>query len=223
MKNLKQQAYDMIKGKILRCEYAPDTMINEEILCQDTGMSRTPIRDAVSRLEQEGLVHIYPKKGIQISKFTFHDVAVLYEARTVLELYAVRNHGHRVPKDQLRQMIDRFQKEAADNTERTYETDDQFHTLLIESTGNDFFVEMYGRMLNQIHRLRVLNGYNMTANRERILQSAREHIAIATDILEGRLEEAAREMANHLSASQAAAFSVLMKDNYDNIHVKTDE
>ncbi len=221
MKNLKQQAYEMIKDKIIKCEYAPDTMINEEILCRDTGMSRTPIRDAVSRLEQEGLVHIYPKKGIRISKFTFHDVAVLYEARTVLELYAIRNHGDRISREKLEEMIRLFQAEAAENTERTYETDDQFHFLLIESTGNDFFIDLYGRMLNQIHRLRVMNGYNSAANKQRIIQSAREHIAIASNILEGKLEEAVQEMAAHLSASQAAAYSVLAKDNYQSIPLKS--
>lgn len=223
MKNLKHQAYDIIKEKILNCEYAPNTMINEEMLCQDTGMSRTPIRDAVSRLEQEGLVRIFPKKGIQISRFTFHDVTVLFEARTVLELYAIRSHAHKIPRESLIRMMEQFQAEASsENVAHTYQTDDAFHTLLIRSTDNDFFIESYAHMRNQIRRLRVLNGRNAAENRQRIQASAREHIAIIQNILDGKPEEAAREMNNHLTASQVSAFSVLMKDNYQEIRFETE-
>ena len=53
--NLKTQAYNAIRRKIVTCEYAPGTFINEELLTNELGLSRTPIRDALSRLEQEGL------------------------------------------------------------------------------------------------------------------------------------------------------------------------
>ena len=53
-KSLKQQAYDEIKRKIVTCEYAPNTLLNEELLREELHVSRTPIRDALSRLEQKG-------------------------------------------------------------------------------------------------------------------------------------------------------------------------
>ena len=68
-KPLKQHAYEFIKKKILNCEYAPGLHLNEQQLCEDMdGISRTPVRDAVSRLEQEGLLNILPKKGIIVSE-----------------------------------------------------------------------------------------------------------------------------------------------------------
>ena len=60
--SLKQQAYNIIKNKIITCEYPPNFLLNEEKLKDEIGASRTPIRDALSRLEQENLVHILPKK-----------------------------------------------------------------------------------------------------------------------------------------------------------------
>ena len=59
--SLKLQSYNIIKDKIIRCEYAPNTLINEEALREELGVSRTPIRDALSRLEQEGLIQILQK------------------------------------------------------------------------------------------------------------------------------------------------------------------
>ena len=64
---LKYSTYEFIKNKIICCEYEPGTFLNEEILCEETGVSRTPVRDALGRLEQEGLVKILPKKGVKIS------------------------------------------------------------------------------------------------------------------------------------------------------------
>ena len=54
----------MIKEKIINCEFAPGAVYNEEYLCEEVNTSRTPVRDALGRLEQEGLIKIMPKRGI---------------------------------------------------------------------------------------------------------------------------------------------------------------
>ena len=65
--SLKQIAYNTIKEKILSCEYEPSSFFNEEALCEELQMSRTPVRDALSRMEQENLIQIVPKKGFFIA------------------------------------------------------------------------------------------------------------------------------------------------------------
>ena len=60
--NLKTLAYNSIKQKIITCEYAPGTYLSEELITDQLKISRTPVRDALSRLEQEGLLEIRPKK-----------------------------------------------------------------------------------------------------------------------------------------------------------------
>lgn len=62
--SLKQQAYNIIKNKIITCEYPPNFLLNEEKLKEEIGASRTPIRDALSRLEQENLVHTRLKREL---------------------------------------------------------------------------------------------------------------------------------------------------------------
>ena len=73
--SLKLQAYQYLKTKILNCEYRPNEFLNEQKLCAEMGnISRTPMRDALGRLEQEGLITILPKKGLMVSGITEDDI-----------------------------------------------------------------------------------------------------------------------------------------------------
>ena len=96
-KSLKQQAYDEIKRKIVTCEYAPNTLLNEELLREELHVSRTPIRDALSRLEQKGLITILPKKGIMVSSLSINDINMVFEVRMMYEPYALLHYGSRIP------------------------------------------------------------------------------------------------------------------------------
>ena len=102
-KPLKQYAYEFIKKKILTCEYEPGRHLNEQQLCEAMGnISRTPVRDAVSRLEQEGLLNILPKKGILVSELRISDINRIFEVRMLLEPYVLRRYGSKQAADQLR-------------------------------------------------------------------------------------------------------------------------
>ena len=91
--NLKTLAYNKIRQKIVTCEYAPGTFLNEEILTEALGLSRTPIRDALGRLEQEGLIEIRPKRGIIVKSLTVSDINMIFEVRNMYEPYILKNYG----------------------------------------------------------------------------------------------------------------------------------
>ena len=91
--NLKTQAYNTIRQKIVTCEYAPGTFLNEELLTSELGLSRTPIRDALSRLEQEGLIEIKPKKGILVMPLSINTISMIFEVRQLYEPYILLNYG----------------------------------------------------------------------------------------------------------------------------------
>ena len=93
--SLKLQAYQYLKTKILNCEYRPNEFLNEQKLCAEMGnISRTPMRDALGRLEQEGLITILPKKGLMVSGITEDDVHSMFEMRLLVEPYALRTYGN---------------------------------------------------------------------------------------------------------------------------------
>ena len=100
--SLKLQAYQYLKTKILNCEYRPNEFLNEQKLCAEMGnISRTPMRDALGRLEQEGLITILPKKGLMGSGITEEDVHSMFEMRLLVEPYALRNYGNLIPRQEL--------------------------------------------------------------------------------------------------------------------------
>ena len=105
---LKEHAYNCIKQKILNCEYQPGMFLSEDLLKNEMNMSRTPIRDAISRLEQENLVRILPKKGILVSGISIREIQSIYEARLLLEPYAVLHYGNRIPEQRYLEFLKIF-------------------------------------------------------------------------------------------------------------------
>ena len=104
--SLKLQAYQYLKTKILNCEYRPNEFLNEQKLCAEMGnISRTPMRDALGRLEQEGLITILPKKGLMVSGITEDDVHSMFEMRLLVEPYALRTYGADIPHGELEHFV----------------------------------------------------------------------------------------------------------------------
>ena len=179
---LKQQAYRIIKNKILYCEYAPNEVLNEELLLQDTGYSRAPIRDALGRLEQEHLLVIMPKKGIRISDVNMNDISSVFEMRCMVEPYVIRMYGNRLDKEKLREYKKKFETDItpekvmdAAKEKRLIEMftlDDEFHQYIVRNSPNPY---MWMSM-----------------------ESKPEHAEIIDALLEDRYEDAADKMKNHL-------------------------
>jgi DNA-binding GntR family transcriptional regulator len=84
-------AYEQIKEAILKIQFAPGTQLQIETLVAELGTSRTPIREALLRLEKDGLVRVVPRVGFFVKEFTYRDLEELYEVRELLESRAVKN------------------------------------------------------------------------------------------------------------------------------------
>lgn len=142
--SLKLQAYQYLKTKILNCEYRPNEFLNEQKLCAEMGnISRTPMRDALGRLEQEGLITILPKKGLMVSGITEDDVHSMFEMRLLVEPYALRTYGDRIPREALENYT-----ELMHHPERISdfcESDDGFHELLMSTLL--YFLQLFSLVL----------------------------------------------------------------------------
>jgi DNA-binding GntR family transcriptional regulator len=205
---LKLQAYNAIKAKIISCEYAPNTLLNEELLHDELNVSRTPIRDALGRLEQEGLLTILPKKGIMVSGTSINDVNMVFEVRMMYEPYALLHYGSRLPFDTLL----RFHRAFSDlgtlsEGNAFYEEDDCFHNTIIQTTNNRYLCQSYEYISNQSHRFRVLTGRSSS---QRLEQTSAEHLKILIACLKQDWSGAAAAMREHLIASKNVTFDLLM-------------
>ena len=134
--NLKTLAYTAIRHKIITCEYAPGTFLNEERLTEELRLSRTPVRDALSRLEQEGLIEIRPKRGIMVTPLSVNDIFL-----------------HTKPDSEYFQNNDYF-----------YELDSEFHLMVVNACPNTYIRHSYSLIWAQNQRFRNLTG-NVSASR----------------------------------------------------------
>src|SRR5262249_5818701 len=88
---LKERAYAEIKRRILSGDPASGRFLSERQLSLQLGMSKTPVRAALERLEQEGIVTISPQQGIVVRDLSIHEIADQYEIRAALETYVLRS------------------------------------------------------------------------------------------------------------------------------------
>lgn len=204
---LKQQAYNIIKKKIITCEYPPNFLLNEEKLKDEIGASRTPIRDALSRLEQENLVRILPKKGIMVASLSIREINAIYEARMLVEPYAIEHYANKVEKERLEYFRKIF-RDGKEIQERIYDVDDKLHIEFINAMDNEYFQTMYERIYYQNCRLRILSGVK---SEKRIEETLQEHLKIINACLEEQWQDAAEAMREHLVCSKRASFMTIIE------------
>jgi len=204
--SLKQIAYNTIKEKILSCEYEPSSFFNEEALCEELQMSRTPVRDALSRMEQENLIQIVPKKGFFIAPMSITEINMVFEGRLLLEPYIIINYCQHLSDETLQEMQSLLSLEK-DNIHKKdmaiYQADHSFHMCLINQCTNHYFLRLYDNLHNQNNRLRVLSG---RSSNDRLKMTLDEHMRIFTELTKRNLEQAASYMRDHLINSKEASF-----------------
>ena len=207
---LKHQAYDLIKNNIIHCIYAPNTIITEEMIQTDINASRTPIRDALSRLEQEGMIRILPKKGILVTEMSIRELNMLYEMRFLLEPYCIRTYGMRISPEQYLEYNEKYTGFLQDpEADYSYEEmDASFHRMMITTSRNTYIISQYSTMEMQIARSRYMTGRASVSRRE---STIREHLAITRAALKEDWDDAAEAMLVHLKRSKDTYFDYMMK------------
>jgi DNA-binding GntR family transcriptional regulator len=145
------RAYEFTKWAILNAVYTGGEVITEGGLAREIGVSRTPVREALLRLEVEGLVTLQPKRGAVVAEFSMHDVEDVLEARVLVENHtAARSFAHRdtlLPKaseihEEMKQR--RNERDTAGFTD----ADRRFHELIVDAADNAVLSSIY-RMLRE--------------------------------------------------------------------------
>ena len=206
-KSLKQVAYETLKHKIVSCEILPGSTLTEDMLCEMLSASRTPVRDAVSRLEQERLVSIMPKKGIRVNRVSMNSIKELLEVRCLLEPAAVLKYGNRIPDEVYARYTQMFRRTNLP-TEELYRVDDEFHQMFITASNNRYFRSVYAMIADQVQRYRVL-----TANGPRDEIAQEEHYEIAASCIRGEWEQASQLMLRHIENAKLAIVNYVMDTN----------
>lgn len=199
--SLKETAYRAIKHKIVTCEYAPGSFISESMLMAELDMSRTPIREAFSKLEQEGFLEILSKKGVLVRGLTMTDINQTFEARLLLEPFIVRNYASLIDRKALARIKTQTEQLLAGkdpDSSAFFALDDAFHRLLCSACPNVYFHSILSHIYDQSIRIR-----NLLGPGSRHLASSQEHLEIIRSI----------EAQDHAAAEQALYQHLLHSKN----------
>lgn len=200
---LRERAYTAIKKAILGEKFKPGQLLSEKVLIDFLGMSKTPIKSALERLEAEGFVFVSPKQGILVKELSSTKVNDIFQLRVALESFVCQLLAGRLNKEQEQRVETNLAEQETFMRIRDEEgftkADSDFHLLLCEFSGN---AEIYQVMHNyQAHLYRfALNVIRRVENRMEV--SLQDHHAIYEALLQGNGEEAQRLMKSHLLYGQ---------------------
>lgn len=195
-------AYQYIKRKIITGEYKPSSDLSEETLQKELGISRTPIREAIQRLEKERMVIIYPRKGTTVSPISMDLIEDIYEVRelneTAMVISSMRNLDTEWLKDIRRRFTDPDPGIKGEKLRIYYiDLDTELHSTLISYCPNQYLTNMMLQIQDQTLRLRLISSH---PGEEK--NTMGEHIAIIDAILAKDNKAVERAIKRHLKRSK---------------------
>ena len=212
MNNVKTDiAYSEIKHKIIHWELAPLSDISEDALQKELDISRTPIREAIKRLEQEGFVYIYPRKGTIVSEITSNLIKSVFEIREVNEPYIFKKNIDKIPRQWLIEMKNIFLKAPknldCNKIKRYYiDLDRNLHTTVIKSSDNVFLVNMLMIIYDHDQRIRI----NISTNDLNYENTIQEHIDIIDAMLLRDIDKVEKIVTKHIRQAKDTAIKNLL-------------
>jgi DNA-binding GntR family transcriptional regulator len=196
----KNRAYDELRARLFNNQYEPGAYLSERQLAAELGMSKTPVKAALERLEQEGFITVSPQSGIVVRELSDVEVAEIYEVRMALEGYVLRT----VAGGPIAELIKRWEsnlkalKEVAEqpnNRQQVVALDTEFHALPSELLGNQQLI----RMMQQISdKIRIVTHNVFTLLPHRTPQSWQEHFEIVAAMRSGDGQRASDLMEAHI-------------------------
>ncbi|MFK4492296.1 GntR family transcriptional regulator [Bradyrhizobium sp. USDA 336] len=193
-----QDAYERLKRDILDNRMPINFQATESEIAERLGMSRTPVREALIRLEAEGLVSLTSRRGARVLPISASDMRDIYQILTALEAEAVAAIARKRPeRETLTPMIvavaDMQRALEIGSLDDWSDADDRFHRHLLEINGNQRMTNTVNALVNQFHRARRIT----LKIRKLPLRSTEEHRLVVELMLAGDAEKAREVMRAH--------------------------
>ena len=200
---LQQQAYDTIKNSILSGEMEPNRLYSETKLSAQIGISRTPVREALQCLSQDGYITVIPSKGFMIRQLNDKDMKDSIEIRCAIEGFCTNMIASQINTEKGRRLLHSLEQSLSDmeralengiQLERFIDSDHHFHLLLVNYLDNDEFNQIFQRLLYLIR----LTSQDALSSDGRIKGTLDEHRAYLEALKKGDGPKAYELMIHHL-------------------------
>lgn len=212
--NLTERIYHTIKDDIFSFRLLPGDRFSENEIAERVAASRTPVREALARLQREGFVDVSFRSGWQVKPFDFKQFEQLYDVRIILEIAAVKKLCEMEPGPNLEDLKRIWLVKPEDRLEdgpSVCALDERFHEQLIEATGNREMARIHHEVTE---RLRIIRRIDFT-QRNRIEATYNEHAKILRTIIERRAEEVKGYLKSHIEASKAEVRKITLHMLYE--------
>ncbi|WP_307621483.1 GntR family transcriptional regulator [Streptomyces sp. V3I7] len=193
------RVYTHVKQGVLDRRYEGGTLLTEGELAEAVGVSRTPVREALLRLEVEGLIRLYPKKGALVLPVSAQEIADVVETRLLVEEHAARKAVPAPPSliARLEELLDRQKEQAAAGDFAGAAVSDRcFHAEIVRSGGNEILSRLYDQLRDRQLRMGVAV---MQSHPDRIAKTLSEHEEILDALRSGDPEAAVAVVHRHVS------------------------
>ena len=207
---LRDVVFNTLRQAILRGEFKPGERLMEIQLANKLGVSRTPIREAIRKLELEGLVIMIPRKGAEVADITEKSLRDVLEVRKALEELAVQLACEKITQEELEELeqagenFKKVLKRSKDITE-VAEADVRFHDVIYMATDNQKLILLLNNLREQMYRYRV----EYLKREEAYPQLIAEHAAIIEYISKGEKKAATDVMCKHIDNQVTTVIDVI--------------
>ncbi|RYD67872.1 MAG: GntR family transcriptional regulator [Sphingomonadales bacterium] len=199
---------EWLRERIRRGRFVPGQRLIEADIIRETGASRSRVREAIQRLESEGLLVIEEFRGASVRRFSIDELRQIYRARMALEGMAAHDFakfGAAEQKAQLKAVQEQLNScEHTANHERFAAFNDEWHRLIIEGARNDYISTFLERLRVPLYRLLFTTFYKS----DRIDLANAGHRKITIAIVDGEADEAERLMREHIDEGLSALASI---------------
>lgn len=196
---LSEMAYEKIKRMIVSLQLEPGSPVVLEHLVNQLGVSRTPIRDAIVRLQGDGFVETDPDEGTYVTPITPERVIELYQVRRPMECLAVRLAGPQLDEPTLTSLQAMFAQVGNDmqagEYDRYFSSDTTFHQAILEAAGNRWLRRILQPITEHVYRVRL---YAKSRRGSHMSASHHEHIEVLAALKERNFDRAERLMGEHI-------------------------
>jgi DNA-binding GntR family transcriptional regulator len=212
--NLTERIYQQLKQDIFSFRLLPGDRFSENEIADRVEASRTPVREALTRLQREGFVEVSFRSGWQVKPFDFNQFEQLYDVRIVLELAAVKKLCEMEPAPNLEDLKKIWLVKPEDRLQdgpSVCALDERFHEQLVEATGNSEMARIHHDITE---RLRIIRRIDFT-QAKRIEATYEEHAKILRTIIKRRADDVRSYLKTHIEASKSEVRKITLHMLYE--------
>ena len=210
-KPLREMVFESLREAIIQGRLRPGERLMEIQLAEEMGVSRTPVREAIRKLELEGFVVMVPRKGAYVAGISVKDIVDVFEVRAALEGLAAGLAAERITDDEMDQLersIHKINVSAEEDLKAIVEGDTSFHALIYKASRNQRLVQIIINLQEQINRFRMTS----LAQPGRLKIALDEHTKIVEAISDRNVESSQQLATEHIENAEQSLLNALREE-----------